>query len=135
MPRENRSKGKKQRIQKITNANAVKCLRTLGNEQAFYFYEAVGKPTGQCAKNLREFSQILESASPKTIAFHIERNDFKNWIANTLEDAKLAKQIEKVPSDKSVQARKKVCAIIKARLSELEGSATFLVIEPGKIVQ
>lgn len=100
----------------------ISTLRTLGNEEAFYFYESIGKPTGQSAKSLREFLDRVESLKLESLVFHMERDDFKNWIAKTLEDLTLARRIEMLPVEDNNQLRRKICETIRARLAELEGT-------------
>jgi hypothetical protein len=131
MPKTSKMKKKKGKLQEIkVDSNAVKTLRSLGNEEAFYFYEALDKPTGQSAKSLQEFLEKMESIKPESLIFHHGRNDFKNWIANTLEDPELAKKIEKIPAKNEKQLRTKICATIKAHLQELEANPTVQVDVP-----
>jgi hypothetical protein len=52
----------------------------------------------------------------------MERDDFKNWIAKTLEDLTLARRIEMLPVEDNNQLRRKICETIRARLAELEGT-------------
>lgn len=133
MPKESRSKEKRGRSRDIrVEGNAVRTLRTLGNEEAFHFYEAMGKPTGQSAKSLQEFLDKIESVKLESLVFHHERNDFKNWIANTLEDPKLARKIETIPKKHNSMIRTEICATVKARLKELEG-ISIQVHEPTTI--
>ena len=131
MPKEAKSKEKKEKNLGIrVEGNAVRTLRSLGNEEAFHFYETMGKPTGQCAKSLQEFLDKIESVKLESLVFHHGRNDFKNWIANTLEDPKLAQKIEMIPMKHNSQIRTEICATVKARLEELEG-ISMQVHEPA----
>jgi hypothetical protein len=101
----------------------IRTLRTLSNKEAFYFYENIGKPTGQSAKNLQEFLDRVESVKLESLVFHLERDDFKNWIAKTLEDLTLARRIEMLPVEDNNQLRTKIRETIRARLAELEGTS------------
>lgn len=92
----------------------------------------MGKPTGQCAKSLQEFLDKIESVKLESLVFHHGRNDFKNWIANTLEDPKLAQKIETIPMKHNNQIRTEICATVKARLEELEG-ISMQVQEPATV--
>jgi hypothetical protein len=133
MPKESRSKKKKGRSLEIkVEGNAVRTLRTLGNEEAFHFYEAMGKPTGQSARSLQDFLDKIESVKLESLVFHHERKDFKNWIANTLEDPKLAQEIETIPKKHNSQIKTEICATVKARLKELEG-ISIQVHEPATV--
>ncbi len=123
MSKESGSRMKKGRSPTVimVESNAVRTLRTVEDAEAFYFYETMDKPTGQCAKSLQEFLDKIESVKPESLAFHHERNDFMNWIANTLGDPKLAHRIEMIPRKQSNQIRTRIRAAVKARLEELEG--------------
>jgi len=131
MPKESRPRKKKEKSKSIeVDSQAIKILRTLNNEEAFHFYEAVGKSTGQSAMSLHEFLEKVESVKLESLAFHLERKDFKNWIANTLEDPELARKIELVPTKHRNQLRAKIRATIKAHLKELEATSIIQVEEP-----
>lgn len=134
MPKESKLKKKKGRSQNIkVDSNAIRTLRTLGNEQAFHFYEAMDKPTGQDASSLYEFLEKIGSVKLESLVFHHERNDFKNWIANTLEDPELAKKIETIPINHKEQLRTKIRTTVKAHLKELEGTSIIQVEVPMAI--
>jgi hypothetical protein len=92
----------------------------------------VGKPTGQCVRSLQEFLDKIESIKPESLVFHHERNDFKNWIANTLEDPKLARKIEMIPKKHNNRIRTEIRAAVKARLEELDG-ISIQVHEPETV--
>jgi hypothetical protein len=102
---------------------AVRTLRTLSNKEAFYFYETIGKPTGQSARSLNEFLDKIKSVKLESLVFHLQRKDFKNWIANTLEDPKLAQKIQMLPTKHKDQLRTKICTTVETRLKELEGTS------------
>ena len=122
-------KKKTKKLDVTVKGGATRTLRTLQEAEAFYFYETLGKPTGQYARSLQEFLDNIESIKPESLIFHQGRNDFKNWIANTLEDSKLAQKIETIPKEHNSQIRKKIRAAVKARLQELEG-ISIQILEP-----
>ena len=116
------------------HAKATKTLRTLSNEEAFRFYEDVGKPTGESARSLSDFLERIESVKLESLMFHLTRNDFKNWIKNTLEDSELARKLGKIPATHNDKLRTKICSIVRNRLKELEktsDSVTICVDEPA----
>ena len=81
MPKESKPNKKKRISQDVrVEDKAIRILRTLNNEEAFYFYENINKPTGQSARNLNEFLEKVKSVKLESLVFHLERNDFKNWI-------------------------------------------------------
>jgi hypothetical protein len=109
---------------------AANPLRTLGNEEAFYFYEDLGKPTGKSANSLGDFLEKLESVKTESLLFHLQRKDFQNWIEKTLGDPKLAKKIEKIPLSNNKTLKTKVRKAVGNRIKELtEPSTTLLVSE------
>jgi hypothetical protein len=124
MPKKTRLNKKKAAVRDAgAECRVIRTLRTLSNEEAFYFYENIGKPTGQSAKNLQEFLDRIESVKLESLVFHLQRDDFKNWIAKTLEDLTLARRIEMLPVEDSNQLRTKIRETIRARLAELEGTS------------
>ncbi len=117
-------------------AKAIKALRTLSNEEAFHFYEDIGKPTGEHARSLRDFLERIESVKLESLIFHFKRNDFKKWVENTLEDQKLGKKLEKIHFTHDVRLRAEVWLVVRDHLKELEVTSdpvTICVIEPATI--
>ena len=117
-------------------AKAIRTLRTLSNGEAFYFYEDVGKPTGEHARSLRDLLGRIESVKLESLIFHFKRNDFKNWVENTLEDPKLGKKLEKIHFTPDVRLRAEVWLVVRDHLKELEVTSdpmTICVIEPATI--
>jgi hypothetical protein len=105
-------------------------LRTLRNEEAFYFYEDLGRPTGKSANSLADFQEKLESIKTESVLFHLQRKDFQNWIEKTLGDQKLARKIEKIPLSNDESLKIKVRKAVGNRIKELtEPSTTLLVSE------
>lgn len=61
----------------------------------FYFYSDEGKYTGYSAHNLEEFAEAIKNVSLQSIAFHLEREDFENWL-NYISHKELAQQFQNV---------------------------------------
>lgn len=94
-------------------------LRVLPDEKAFYFYEAIGRPTGMKANSLGEFSAKLKEVDLTSIKFHSERQDFENWI-KMLGDPVLVEQISslmKKPTSDNLQTD--LSEIVESRLNLL----------------
>ncbi|MEM2102711.1 MAG: DUF5752 family protein [Candidatus Bathyarchaeia archaeon] len=106
---------------------AIKILRELRNEEAFYFYENIGKPTGESAKSLSEFLNKICTAKLECLRFHLERKDFQKWIEGTLGDSKLAEMMETVTPTNDEKLRTKLQSILQNRLQELKDA--FITIE------
>lgn len=125
-------RGKKQNPE--VYMEAMKVLRTLGDREAFYFYEAVGKPTGQSARDLSGFLENVKSAKPESLMFHLQRNDFQNWVEKSLGDSKLAKRLRMVASSKSEDARMNICRAVENRIKELKESSTAILVEENPVI-
>jgi len=110
------------------DVKATRTLRTVNNEEAFHFYEDIGKPAGESAKSLRDFLEKIEFVKLESLVFHLERNDFKNWVENTLEDSKLAKRLGKTHVTHSNRLRTEICAAVRNRLEELEKTSDLVTI-------
>jgi hypothetical protein len=123
MPKKTKQNKKRTRQSVRVEGKAVRTLRTLSNKEAFYFYETIGKPTGQSARSLNEFLDKIKSVKLESLVFHLQRKDFKNWITNTLEDPNLAQRIQTLPTEQKDQLRTKICTTVEARLKELEGTS------------
>lgn len=126
--------GKKTGKQDIkVNTNAIRTLRTLSNEEAFYFYEDVGKPTGESARSLRDFMEKIKSAKLESLIFHLKRSDFRNWAEKTLTDSKLAEKLSEIPATNNKSLRTKISSAVRNRIKELEETrdiATVSIDEP-----
>jgi hypothetical protein len=130
-----RRKAKKKHDSEIT-IGADRILRTLGNEQAFYFYEAIGKPTGESARSLSDFLGKARSVRLETLLFHLRRKDFQNWIEKTLGDQGLARKINRIPRLNNDDTRKKICRSIENRIRKLQASSiSFLVNDPAATIE
>lgn len=125
---------KKRRTQKSrgleVNTEAIKILRMVKDEEAFYFYEDTGKPTGESAKSLSDFLEKIKTVKLESLQFHLQRKDFQNWIKKTLGDSKLARKIERISPSNDEALRTKIQSNIESRLKELkEASIPLLVNE------
>jgi hypothetical protein len=71
-------------------------LRNLSREKAFYFFTSIGNYTGESASSLKEFMDKINEVNAKSLEFHFHRGDFDKWVAEVLEDKKLAEGIRKM---------------------------------------
>jgi len=117
-----------------SNAQSEKALRTVGDPEAFYFYEAVGKPTGQNAKNLNDFLEKVKTVKAESLAFHLQRKDFQNWAEKILGDAKLAREIGRISATNSDDVRMLVSEIVQHRIKELKQSSSGLIVSENSVV-
>jgi len=117
------------RLDLEVDSEAVKIQRTVRDDEAFYFYEAVGKPTGDAARNLSDFLDKMKSVNSESLMFHQLRGDFTNWIEKTLGDSKLARKLEKITPSDNEDVRTRICKTVETRLKELRQSSPTILIE------
>jgi len=136
MPLKIRKKKKPQKGGSLeVNKEAVRILRTVKDKEAFYFYEAIGKPTGESARSLSDFLKKIKSVKLGSLLFHLQRKDFQNWINKVLGDSKLANRIERIPLSQGEELRTKIQEVVESRIKELgEASVTLLVGEDLAVV-
>ena len=136
MPLKIRKKKKPQKGGSLeVNKEAVRILRTVKDKEAFYFYEAIGKPTGESARSLSDFLKKIKSVKLGSLLFHLQRKGFQNWINKVLGDSKLANRIERIPLSQDEELRTKIQEVVESRIKELgEASVTLLVGEDLAVV-
>jgi hypothetical protein len=129
---------KKTRSKKGQNSGVdiedAKILRTVKDQEAFYFYEAVGKPIGQIARNLHDFLEKVKSVRLESLTFHLQRRDFQTWIEKVLGDSKLAGKIEKISCSSGDDIRTNICTTVENRIKELAESLVQIYVEDKPIV-
>lgn len=105
-------------------------LRNLLREEAFYFFTSIGNYTGQSAASLGEFMQKIREIDIKSLEFHLYREDFEKWIAQTLGDARLVAEIKNLRLRKVVGnvLRESLYTVVSRRYRELKGKLTFRVV-------
>jgi hypothetical protein len=108
---------------KILKNVASNILRSVPPQNAFYFYRAIGAPTGAAARNLADFLGIINTIDLASLQFHLGRGDFENWV-KMLGDNTLAKQLADLKEKKlrGEDLRLQVVDIVKARLDSLQKS-------------
>jgi len=74
--------------------SSSKVLRNLSSEEVFHFFTSIGNYTGQSAASLDEFLKRIKGIDAKSLEFHLLREDFEKWIAETLGDTQLALEIK-----------------------------------------
>jgi len=78
----------------IMASSALKILRKLSREEAFYFFISIGNYMGESAASLEEFVKKIGEVDTKSLEFHLCRGDFEKWVAEVLGDEKLAEQVK-----------------------------------------
>ena len=111
-----------------SDPEAFKILRTVGDKEAFHFYEAFGKPTGQVARNLFEFLNKVKSVSSQSLIFHLERNDFQNWVEKTIGDPKLAEKLTGISHSDRDRIQITISKTVENRIRELKESSVEIIV-------
>lgn len=88
------SEDKTELAKKFEVPDVPRILRELSKNEAFYFFTSIGNYTGECATSLEDFIKKIKMVSVKSIEFHLYREDFEKWVAETLEDKELVQEIE-----------------------------------------
>ncbi|TMI35803.1 hypothetical protein E6H25_04535 [Candidatus Bathyarchaeota archaeon] len=106
---------------KMLKNAASNLLRSVPPQNAFYFYRAMGAPTGAAARNLPDFLGIINTIDITSLQFHLGRGDFENWV-KMLGDNTLAKQLAglKEKQLRGEQLRSELVDAVKARLTTLQ---------------
>jgi hypothetical protein len=116
------------------DAEAVNILRTVGDHEAFYFYEAVGKPAGEVARNLFDFLDAVRAVKSESVMFHLGRGDFQNWIGTVLGDSKLVAKLGEISASNSNDIRMSICRTVENRIKELRESSVAKLAEERSTV-
>ena len=133
MPQKNKRTRESNNLE--VNVETVTILRTVGDNEAFNFYEALGKPTGETARNLSDFLEKVKSVKLESLVFHLQRNDFQNWIEKTLGDSKLARKLGMISSSNRDDIRMNIHRTVENRIKELrESSCALLVAENSTVL-
>lgn len=106
-----------------------KALRNVLREEAFYFFTSIGNYTGESASSLDEFLAKVKEVDIKSLEFHLFREDFEKWIAQTLGDDKLAGEIKILRGLKATgnTLRDRLYYVVSRRLKELKGTVSSSV--------
>jgi hypothetical protein len=129
-----RNKKTRNKGNRAFDANSVRILRTVKDAEAFYFYEAIGKPTGEVARNLHDFAERVKSVRKESLLFHSQRSDFPNWVEKILGDSRLAEQLRQISPSNSVDVRTTLCRTVENRLDELKQVAPTVMVDQNTAI-
>ena len=82
-------------MRRPSSDQAIKILKELPVEKAFYYYSEIGSPTGVCARSLGQFLDSMKEIETSSLEFHMSRGDFEKWVL-MLGDETLSQQITKL---------------------------------------
>lgn len=128
--------GKTRRTRRRTEVDveAVRILRKVGDEEAFHFYAGVGQPTGDKATSLLDLLQKTKTVMLESLAFHLQRKDFQNWLEKAVGDKKLARKISRIRVSQDDKIRGEIGAIIENHLKELQREASVSILVDESLV-
>ena len=123
----------------LSRDQITRILGTLTQEKAFFFYEDVGRPTGDFAASLTDLCSKINVVAPASLAFHLRRGDFESWTKNAVGDSELASRIAKVRSTKTAwkndaTLRKKLYVAVRDRVVELQDLWRHALTWPESVV-
>ena len=103
--------------------SSSRALRNVTRDEAFYFFTSIGNYTGHSAASLDEFLLRIKDIDMKSLEFHLFREDFEKWIAQTLGDIRLSDDIRSLRIQKVVgnALRDRLYLVVSRRLKELKG--------------
>jgi len=110
----------------LSQEEVSKILGTVTYDRAFYFYDGVGKPNGDFAISLSDFCNKINVVNSESLAFHLKRRDFQNWISEVIGDVELAKRMDKIKV-KDNALRSTLHAFVSNRIKELQDSWPILL--------
>jgi hypothetical protein len=105
----------------LSREEITKILGAVTYDRAFYFYDGIDKPNGEFAVSLSDFCNKINVVSLESLAFHLKRQDFQNWIGKVIGDVDLAKRLDKVQV-KNNALRSTLHAFVSNRIKELQDS-------------
>jgi len=114
-------------------------LGTVAQEKAFFFYEDVGKPTGDSATSLTDFCTKINTVASASLSFHLKRGDIENWLKNALGDIELANRVAKIRKTKTswkrdATLRRKLYQVLRDRAVELQDLWRHALTWPESVV-
>jgi len=101
------------------NREATRILRTVKDGEAFYFYAAVGQPTGEKAANLLDFLEKIKTVKLESLTFHLQRKDFQKWLRKNIGDSELAKKVGSIRATIDDKTRTRLLMTIENHVKKL----------------
>ena len=112
---------KKKEDSRKKSALAKKILRTVPQNEAFYFFADIGEYIGEYATSLDNFCNKINNMELKSVLFHFDRQDLEKWIKGTIGDTILADMISKIKNSVDrEEVRTEIHRIVEQRLLQLK---------------
>jgi hypothetical protein len=134
MTAKNKRIGRKNIQTSEVDMRTAKTLRTVGENEAFHFYETIGRPTGLSARNLPDFLDKVKSAKQESLVFHLQRRDFQNWVEKSLGDSELARKLGNMDSLDSTDIRMSISEAVRNRIKELKEAPAQIISDKELVV-
>ena len=106
------------------DVDATRILRSVGSEEAFHFYAGLGQPTEDRAVSLMDLLQKTKTVKLESLAFHLRRKDFQNWLEKTVGDLELARKVGRIRVSETDRIREEIGVVIENRVKELKHAST-----------
>jgi hypothetical protein len=96
-------------------------MKPVREDESFKFYTEIDRPTGISAKSLESFCRCLLEVEPISVSFHLERQDFQEWLSLTIGDRELSSKLSGLRGLwlSSEEVKGKVYSEVKSRCDEL----------------
>jgi hypothetical protein len=85
-----KSKTSEIKVNQALKPDVNRLLRSLNENESFYFYKGEGQPLEEKASSLEDFEKKIEKIDPLALEFHYYRGDFGRWINNVIGDSVLS---------------------------------------------
>jgi len=117
----------------LSQLDIKEILRTIPHNKAFFFYRDIEKPIGQIATSLIDFRSKINIVPSSSLAFHMKRKDFENWIRKIIRDPELAMRISNInPND--FDLKMKLYSTINTRVKELREKLSTQIFTSNDVV-
>jgi hypothetical protein len=95
-------------------------LAGLPEEEAFIFYLRIGEPAGVSARSVKEFYEVVKTVDVVSLEFHLEREDFENWVKTAVKDDAFAGELAGLRQEglKGETLRKQILLDLQERFGE-----------------
>lgn len=106
-------------------SSLARILRKLSRDNSFYFFTSIGNYIGENAASLEEFVKKIGEVNAKSLEFHFYRGDFEKWVAEVLEDTKLAEEIKSLKNQKLIgdALRGQLHLVVSKRFEKLKSGS------------
>jgi predicted transcriptional regulator len=73
--------------------SALRAFVPVPEGTGFHFYKGIDQPTDFTAKTLVEFFEDIKQVSVDSLEFHLNRDDFENWLRDACKESEFAQEV------------------------------------------